>query len=92
MAVSIGGVIYSVGMNTSGFEAGARKIQATEEKIRRQQKINQFETSQEAKRVTELRKRAEEMAMEISARRVRLQKRDSKEERKELEALRKEYF
>lgn len=92
MAVSIGGVIYSVGMNTSSFEAGARKIQATEEKIRRQQKINQFETSQEAKRVTELRKRAEEMAMEISARRVRLQKRDSKEERKELEALRKEYF
>lgn len=92
MAVSIGGVIYSVGMNTSSFEAGARKIQATEEKIRRQQKINQFESVQEAKRVTEMRKRAEEMAVEISARRVRLQKTNSKEERKELEALRKEYF
>ena len=38
MAVSLGGILYSVGMNTSGFEEGAKKVADLETKMKNQLK------------------------------------------------------
>ena len=49
MAVSIGGVLFEVGMNTNGYQAGAKRIEQIDMNLKNAIKRNHFETAQMAK-------------------------------------------
>ena len=91
MAVSIGGILYSVGMNTSGYEAGAKRIESTEARLRKQEKANRFESAIEAKRVNTMLQEFELARMEYKQANAKLTERSSKEEIKAVEKLYKRY-
>ena len=49
MAISIGGVLFEVGMNTNGYQAGAKRIEQIDMNLKNAIKRNHFETAQMAK-------------------------------------------
>lgn len=87
MAVSIGGILYSVGMNTSGFEAGAKKIESTEAKIQAQMRKNTLSQEQDARKLDKLHRRLEEAKAEYTKRSQALTEKSTKEEIKAVEKL-----
>ena len=80
MAVSIGGILYSVGMNTSGYEAGAKKIESIEAKLRKQEKVNRFESAIEAKKVNAMLQEFELARMQYKEANAKLTESSTKEE------------
>ena len=87
MAVSIGGILYSVGMNTSGFEAGAKKIESTEAKIQAQMRKNMLSQEQDARKLDKLRLKLENAKAEYAKRSQALTEKSTKEEIKAVEKL-----
>ena len=87
MAVSIGGILYSVGMNTSGFEAGAKKIESTEAKIQAQMRKNALSQEQDARKLDKLRLKLENAKSEYAKRSQALTEKSTKEEIKAVEKL-----
>ena len=91
MAVSLGGILYSVGMNTSGFEAGAKKIADLETKMKNQLKSSLLEQAQETRKLHKLRTQMENAKAEYMRRNQALTETSTKEEKKAVEKLLKSY-
>lgn len=91
MAVSIGGILFSVGMNTSGFEAGAKKIADLETKMKNQAEQNRLSQIQDARKLNKLRLKMEKAKADYIKKNQELTEASTKEEKKAVEKLLQSY-
>lgn len=79
-------------MNTASFESGAKKVQNIDREIRKKEKINRFENANEAKKVTAMLNEFEATRIAYKRAAAKITESSSKQEIKNLEKLRKEYY
>jgi chromosome segregation ATPase len=91
MAVSIGGILFSVGMNTSGFEAGAKKVADLEAKMKNQVQQSLLAQSQETRKLNKLRNQMEKAKADYMKKNQLLTETSTKEERKAVDKLLQSY-
>ena len=90
MAVSVGGILFQVGMNTNGYSAGAKRIEQIDLNLKNRIKRNHFETAQIAKQLNEVRIQLDEVRARRRKALDALEKKDTEKNRERVEALTKE--
>lgn len=91
MAVSLGGILFSVGMNTSGFESGAKKVIDLEAKMKNELKKSLNEQIKETNKLKKLRDEVEQAKADYMKQNQALTDTSTKEEKRAVDQLFKSY-
>lgn len=91
MAESIGGILISVGMNTSEYEKGVKKVKDSEAEIYKIEKDYRIKSAEQEQRIENALKRAQEADDKLFLAQQNLKKNATKENAKEVQRLKQEY-
>lgn len=91
MAESIGGILISVGMNTSEYEKGVKKVKDSEAKIYKIEKDYRIKSAEQEQRIENALKNAQEADDKLFLAQQKLKKNATKANEKAVRDLTKEY-